>query len=123
MIRTSCVELAPAQWLFYRAVMRRRVIQISRSHRQLNIERSDVNDEAAYRFEREFLEIRLRRKALPLAHQAGHQLAVIYFSLFFVPTHIGSGFESATVIQSGNRAIGQSGNQAIRNSSNFKPFL
>src|SRR5262245_59256598 len=81
--------------------MRRRVIQISRSHRQLNIERSDVNDEAAYRFEREFLEIRLRRKAAPLAHQAGHQLAVIYFSLFFVPTHIGSGFESATVIQSG----------------------
>jgi hypothetical protein len=68
--------------------MRRRVIQISRSHRQLDIERSNVDNKAAHRFERERQEFGLRREAITLAHQAGHQLAVLIFSLYFVPTHI-----------------------------------
>jgi hypothetical protein len=52
--------------------MRRRVFQISRPHRQLNIERSEIGDEAANRFNDESVEIRLRREAIPLAHQASH---------------------------------------------------
>jgi hypothetical protein len=38
------------------------------------------------------MEIGLRREAIPLAHQAGHQLAVVNLSLFFVPMHIVTAF-------------------------------
>jgi hypothetical protein len=38
------------------------------------------------------MEIGLRREAISLAHQAGHQLAVIALSRFFVPTHIVTAF-------------------------------
>ncbi|HZF40350.1 MAG TPA: hypothetical protein VE715_16110 [Blastocatellia bacterium] len=62
------------------------------------------------------MEIGLRREAIPLAHQAVHQLAVIAFSLFFVPTHI----VTALLIGDGLsfRAF-----RAFRTGSNFKPFL
>ncbi|HEX2488608.1 MAG TPA: hypothetical protein VHR27_04345 [Blastocatellia bacterium] len=43
------------------------------------------------------MKIRFRREAITLAHQTGHQLAVIALSLFFVSTHIVAAFESATV--------------------------
>jgi len=75
-----------------RARMKRRVIQISGPHHQLNVERPEVGDEATNRFEGEGLKIRLRREAIPLAHQTGHQLAVIALSLFIVPTHIVTAF-------------------------------
>jgi len=68
--------------------MRWRVIQISRPHHQLDIERPEIGDESPNRFEGESMEIGLRREAISLAHQAGHQLAIVNLSLFFVPMHI-----------------------------------
>jgi hypothetical protein len=56
------------------------------------------------------MEIRFRREAIPLAHQAGHQLAVIALSLFFVPVHI------VTAFYIGDGFL-------LRSGSNFKPFL
>jgi hypothetical protein len=70
-----------------------RIIQISRPHRQFDIQRSEIGDKATNRFEGESMEIGFRREAIPLAYQAGHQLAVIALSLFFVTTHIVTAFK------------------------------
>src|SRR5262249_15308804 len=86
LLTSACVPDSISRLLIC-AVVRQRVLQISRAHHQLDIERANVTYEAANRFERESLEIRLRRKAIPLAHQAGHQLPVVALSLFFVLTH------------------------------------
>jgi len=88
----SMTEKTPPAHSFDIARMRRRAIQIPRPHRQLDIERSQIGDEATNRFEDESMKIGFRREAVTLAHQAGHQLAVIALSLFFVPTHIVAAF-------------------------------
>jgi hypothetical protein len=85
-------EKAPPAHSFDIARMRRQAIQISRPHRQLDIDRSQIGYETTNRFEGESMKIRFRREAITLAHQAGHQLAVIALSLFFVPTHIVAAF-------------------------------
>jgi hypothetical protein len=90
--------------------MKWRLIQISGPHHQLDIKRPEIDNEAANRLERENMEIRLRREAAPLAHQAGHQLAVIDLSLFFIPMHI----VTALYIGDGFK---------LRSGSSFKPFL
>jgi hypothetical protein len=98
--------------------MKQRVIQISIQisiqipgpHPQLDIDRSKISDEATNRLEGECMKVRLRRETIPLAHEAGHQLAVIALSLFFVPIHI------VTALYIGDGF-------SLRSGSNFKPFL
>jgi hypothetical protein len=90
--------------------MRRRAIHISRPHHQLDVKRPEINNEATNRFKGESMEIRFRREAIALAHQAGHQLAVIALSLFFVPMHI------VTALFIGDGLL-------LRSGSYFKPFL
>ena len=56
------------------------------------------------------MKIRLGREAFTLAHQAGHQLAVIDLSLFFVLMHI------VTALYIGDGL-------PLRSGSNFKPNI
>src|SRR5262249_37349036 len=85
------------------ARMRRRVIQIFRPHHQLDIERAKVGDKTPNRFKGESMEIGLRREAIPLAHQASHQLAVVNLSLFFFPMHMWRRFKSIRILTQGAR--------------------